>query len=106
MLFDTGRIADVILSLLALEAMLAIVLLRRDRSRFARLVPMLLAGALLVVALRGALTGAGWPWIAPALAGAFLAHLADLRLRLRQDTIGPASGINGGHAMRRKEAAS
>lgn len=38
----------------------------------------LLPGALMVVALRAALTGAGWPWVAAALALSLPAHLADL----------------------------
>jgi len=38
-------------------------------------------GALMIVALRLALTGAAWPWIALALAASFPAHLADLNRR-------------------------
>lgn len=38
----------------------------------------LLPGALMMVALRLALTDATWPWIALALAASFPAHLADL----------------------------
>lgn len=41
----------------------------------------LLSGACLLLALHGALSGAGWPWIAPCLLGSLLAHLADLRRR-------------------------
>lgn len=40
----------------------------------------LLPGALMIVALRGAMTGAYWPWIALPLALSFPAHLADLAL--------------------------
>ena len=35
-------------------------------------------GACLLLALRAALTGAGWPWIAAALAASFPFHIADL----------------------------
>lgn len=35
-------------------------------------------GALMILALRLALTDAAWPWIALALAASFPAHLADL----------------------------
>lgn len=41
----------------------------------------LLPGALMMLALRAALTGLGWPWIAAWLALSFPAHLADLRRR-------------------------
>jgi hypothetical protein len=41
----------------------------------------LLPGALLLLALRAALTGQAWPWIALALAASFPAHLADLARR-------------------------
>ena len=43
----------------------------------------LLPGALMIVALRGGLTDAAWPWIALPLALSFPAHLADLRQRPR-----------------------
>ena len=38
----------------------------------------LLPGALMLLALRAALTGMAWPWIALALMASFPAHLADL----------------------------
>lgn len=44
----------------------------------------LLPGALMLLALRAALTGAGWPWIALALAASFPAHLADIARRPRR----------------------
>jgi hypothetical protein len=40
-----------------------------------------LPGVALVLALRFALTGAGWEWVALALVGAFAAHLFDLATR-------------------------
>ncbi|WP_151954081.1 hypothetical protein [Sphingomonas sp. EC-HK361] len=49
----------------------------RTRDAALRLLP----GALMMVALRGALTGAAWPWIAAPLMMAFPVHLADLRRR-------------------------
>jgi O-antigen/teichoic acid export membrane protein len=36
------------------------------------------AGACLLLALRAALTGAGWAWVAAALCAALIAHLFDL----------------------------
>ncbi|WP_232089654.1 hypothetical protein [Sphingomonas sp. HMP6] len=44
----------------------------------------LLPGALMLLALRAALTGGGWPWIALALAASFPAHLADIARRPRR----------------------
>jgi hypothetical protein len=43
--------------------------------------PNMAAGLALMVALRSALTGAGWAWVAASLALAGLAHVADLRRR-------------------------
>lgn len=43
----------------------------------------LMPGVLFVAALYAALTGAAWPWIAAALAGAGVAHGVDLRVRGR-----------------------
>lgn len=53
-------------------------LTRRRGWRFADAALRLLPGALMLLALRAALTGAGWPWVAAALALSFPAHLADL----------------------------
>ncbi|UZK69565.1 hypothetical protein OKW76_00300 [Sphingomonas sp. S1-29] len=41
----------------------------------------LLPGALMLLATRGALTGAAWPWIALPLLASFPVHLLDLRRR-------------------------
>jgi hypothetical protein len=49
----------------------------------AALMANLAAGGCLLAALRAALAGADWPWIAVALLAALAAHLADLRLRWR-----------------------
>lgn len=40
----------------------------------------LLPGALMMIALKAALVGADWRWIAAALALSLPAHIADLRL--------------------------
>lgn len=84
-LFDSPRIADLILAVLLVES----VLLTWRFSRTGRepgprtFVPFLVAGACLVLALRGALTDAAWPWMAAALAGAGMAHVVDLTMRGR-----------------------
>ena len=49
----------------------------------ARLAGNLLAGICLALAVRGALTGAGWPVIGACLFGGLVAHLADLLQRWR-----------------------
>ena len=41
----------------------------------------LLPGVFMLLALRAALTGAAWPWIAGALAASFPFHLADMARR-------------------------
>lgn len=79
-LFDSGRAADLVLLALALEAA-GLWALRRFAGRgpgLAPLLPFLLAGAAFALALRAALTGAGWAWVALPLLGAFAAHLWDL----------------------------
>lgn len=79
-LFASGRIVDAILLLVAAEAALVAVLPGRLGPR-APLLAGLAAGAGLMLALRAALIGAPWPWIAAALAAAFAAHLAEMGLR-------------------------
>ncbi|HEU0045663.1 hypothetical protein [Sphingomonas sp.] len=74
-LFASGHAVDVVLAVLALEL---VWLVRRGwapRHAVLRLAP----GALMLLALRAALTGAEWPWIALPLALSFPVHLADLR---------------------------
>lgn len=44
----------------------------------------LAAGLCLMLALRGAVSGAGWAWIAPCLLGAGFAHGTDLWRRWRR----------------------
>lgn len=85
-LFASGRIVDLVLLLVALEAALLV----WHRRRSGRGVPVaealafLLAGACLMLALRAALMGASWEWVAAPMAGAGVAHLLDLRLRWRR----------------------
>jgi len=85
--FTSGAAADLILAVLAVEALLLVALLRMPARA---VLPLILPGALLVLALRGALTGADWPWIALPLALAFPAHLADVAARwaaMRRDGV-------------------
>lgn len=84
-LFRSGQVVDAILMLMLVEG----VVLGALRWRYGRgpaalpLLCFLVAGAALMLALRAALTDAGWPTVAGWLAVAFLAHGADLALRWR-----------------------
>lgn len=85
-MFVSGRIVDVILVLVAAEALVLLAV----RARWGRgpapgaLLTNLASGAALMLALRAALTGAAWPGIAACLIVALAAHLADLALRFRR----------------------
>lgn len=70
-----------------LEAMILVAWRRRTGNGVAAadLLPNLAAGFCLLGALRAALGGAAWHWIAVALFGSLLAHLLDLRRRWRND---------------------
>jgi len=83
--FANARMVDVILGLVLLEAAL-IALCRRLTGRGPRLralLPTLVSGFALLLALRGALLDDAWPWLAAALTVALSAHLLDLFLRYR-----------------------
>ncbi len=77
----SGRLIDLILALVALEVLLLHLLRSRGAPPLAALLPNLLAGASLLLALRLALGQASWLWLALALATSLLAHLLDLRQR-------------------------
>ena len=80
----SGRIADVALAAMALEALL-LFFLTRHSPLIARLgiAVNLLAGATLVLAVRFALTSDGWPYVIAAFCGSLLCHAADLWVRWR-----------------------
>lgn len=83
-LFLSGRIVDIIVALVVVEAMaLALFHALTGRGLALRAVAAnLAAGLLLMLALRAALVDAHWTWIAALLAAALLAHVADLGSRL------------------------
>ncbi len=85
-LFASGRVVDLVLVLVAVEAALLAWHCRRSGRGVpvAELLACLAAGACLLLALRAALVGASWVWTAAALAGAGVAHAADLGLRWRR----------------------
>jgi hypothetical protein len=84
-LLERGTLVDVALVALAVELVLLVALARRGRGRLGPLdvLGQLLAGGLLLGALRCALTGAHPLWILALLTASFPAHLYDLRRRLR-----------------------
>lgn len=84
-LFESGRIADLVLAVLVLEGLLLFLVRARTGAGPDpwALLPFLVAGGFLALALRAALVGASWSWLAAALVGAFLAHAVDLARRWR-----------------------
>jgi len=87
-LFESGRIIDLILALVAIEGAALILLRRRDPRRgltAGAALSLLAPGAALMLAVRLALTDAHWRWIALALLAALIAHLADLVRRLEAE---------------------
>jgi hypothetical protein len=74
------HLVDLVLAVSLLE--LAWLLLRRPTAA-GGLLPNLLAGLSLTLALRLGLGGAGLAWVAPCLIAAGLAHLFDLQARRR-----------------------
>ncbi len=75
-LFGSGIAADIILVVIAVEAL---VLRLKYRWQLIAIGCRLMPGALMMVALQAALTGQGWVWIALPLALSFPFHLLDLR---------------------------
>lgn len=75
--FASGHAVDVVLAVLAVEA---IWLLAKGRS-WRDIAYLMLPAAAILLALRGALVGADWLWIAAPLTLSFPIHLADLRQR-------------------------
>lgn len=76
-LFASGHAVDVVLAFMLLEG---IWLVARGRALLTVFL-MLMPGALMLVALRAALTGLPWYWIAVPLTVSLPLHLADLRHR-------------------------
>ncbi len=78
--FSSGHAVDLVLLVIAAE-FAGLTLRRRGRDGRAAVIDRVLAfapGVCLLLALRAALTGAGWPWVALALAASFPFHVADL----------------------------
>ena len=86
-LFASGRIVDILLVLMVIEAIALIAFHRRSGAgiKTRHVLSNLIAGMCLFLALRLALTDAPWPWIGAGLGAALLAHLADLKSRWRDN---------------------
>ncbi len=84
-LFASGRLVDIILALVVVEAALLTLYWRRRRRGVSPvdLLPNLCAGTFLLLALRATLAGSEWTVACACLAAAGLAHLVDLGRRWR-----------------------
>jgi hypothetical protein len=85
-LFASGRLVDLILIIVAVEAA-CLLLYWRSRRRGVSpgdLLPNLCAGGFLLLALRLSLGGAGWQLCCASLGAAGIAHLVDLNRRWRR----------------------
>jgi hypothetical protein len=83
--FAGGHVVDAILLLMGVEFALLAMLGRRPGAALAprAIVWNFIAGGCLLLALRAALVGAAWPWIAGWMLAGGLAHGADLVVRAR-----------------------
>jgi len=96
--FTGGRTIDLVLLMIALEAIALMVLWRMSRCPLPPLATLLILapGACLLLAARAALAGASWVWVSSLFLVALFIHLVDLRQRWqersRQD---PAFGARG-----------
>jgi|GWRWMinimDraft_16_1066024.scaffolds.fasta_scaffold17249_1 hypothetical protein len=86
----SGQAVDLVLLVIVIE-FLVLVALRRSAWRRASidLVLALMPGALLLLAVRFALTGADWSWVALAIAASFPFHLMDLVRRHKSEIAPP-----------------
>jgi len=85
-LFASGRLVDLILVVVVLEAAVLLLYWQRGRRGIAPLdlLPNLCAGAFLLLALRVTLAGGGWLMVSLCLSAAGLAHLIDVYRRWRK----------------------
>jgi len=84
-LFADGHAVDVILVFVGIEAVVLTLVHRRTGRGIAPadLLPNLVSGTGLLLALRGAMVDAPWPWIATSLLLGLVGHIADLARRRR-----------------------
>lgn len=78
----SGRAVDVVLLVIVFEFVVLVSLRAGQRRRAAvDLFFALMPGAILLLAIRAALVGAEWPWVALLIAASFPFHLIDLMRR-------------------------
>ena len=77
-LFDKGYAADFVLLILTIEA----VWLAARSWSWPSILQALGPAVFIVLAVRAALVGASWHWVALALAASFPLHLLDIRRRM------------------------
>ncbi len=80
-LFASGHAVDIVLAVIVVEAAW---LVARTKWRASDAFLCLAPGAMMLLALRGALTGQDWRWIALPLLASFPLNLADLARRSRR----------------------
>lgn len=78
--FSRGHAADLVLIVLAIEA----VWLKSRGWPLSKIIGLIGPAVFILLALRAALVGAGWQWVAVLLACSLPFHLIDLRARLTQ----------------------
>lgn len=81
---ELARVVDLALAIIAIELVLIALSVRRPGRSRAALLPTVLSGLGLLLALRSALAGAAEGLTLAALSFGGLAHVADLVLRLRR----------------------
>lgn len=83
-LFDNGRIIDLVLAILVVEAILAAVWLRRAGRPTIGFLANVAAGACLLLGVRAALIGSEWPSVALWVGLSLPCHVVDLASRWRR----------------------
>ncbi len=81
--FSSGRVVDLVLLVMVIEA-IVLGLHHRRTGRgiaFVDMLANLASGFCLLLALRAALGGMSWPWIGAALTASFAGHLLDVSRR-------------------------
>lgn len=85
-LFSSGRIVDLVLGFMVLEVLILALYRRIAGGGIGTpdLLANIAAGACMLLALRAALTGQSWVWVAAALSASLLAHLFDISRRWKR----------------------
>ena len=89
--FASGYVADLVLAVMAIEALIIFILMRRGTIQLAYRTYFfgIIAGGFIIIALRLALTGGASTLIATVLGMSFLAHIAEVFSFVRRKTGNP-----------------